>query len=252
LKQVVLRKVRDVSRPNYEVIVIDNGSADGTRGLVERHALADPRARLVIEIANTGFAAADNRAARASEGEYLIFLNPDTMVTAGWVGRLVRLCRDRSSVGIVVPVNNFAGEARIPIDYGSAREMEWFAQALARRRAGESTEILVAPLFCALLPRTIWKEIGELDEGYQFGMFEDDDFSLRVRRSGRSILTAEDCFVYHFGQASFKKLPREQYQAIFQQNLHRFETKWNTRWLHQRCRWGVIGEARLFSPAEFV
>src|SRR6185436_4439100 len=114
--------------------------------------------------------------------EYLIFLNIDTMVTGGWVERLLRHVRQDPSIGLLCPVTNFAGnEVKINIDYTTWREMERFARVLSGTRAGARIEIGVAPLYCAMMPRGVWDAVGEMDTRYEIGMFEDDDLTLRVR-----------------------------------------------------------------------
>ena len=70
-------------------------------------------------------------------------------------------------------------------------------------------------------------------------MFEDDDFSLRVRKAGYRTVTAEDCFIHHFGNGSFGKLESEAFLRIFNQNKKRFEAKWNITWRPHKTRPGV-------------
>ena len=61
-------------------------------------------------------------------------------------------------------------------------------------------------------------------------MFEDDDFAMRVRDAGYRTVCAEDCFVHHWGEKSFKKLERPEYYAIFEANKAKFEEKWGEPW----------------------
>jgi GT2 family glycosyltransferase len=70
-----------------------------------------------------------------------------------------------------------------------------------------------------------------LDEQFGVGMFEDDDYSMRVRRAGYRIICAADAFVHHFGQAAFGKLIRSgDYDRLFDENRRKFETKWGIEW----------------------
>ena len=253
--RLCLDSIRDCTAyPALEIIVVDNGSTDGTADILRKYALTERRIRVECLDRNSGFAAGNNLAARQANGEYLILLNIDTMVTSGWVERLLRHVRLDPSIGIICPVTNFAGnEIKINIDYSDTLEMQHFALKVAREQQGRSLDVDVVPLYCALIPRRIWTEVGELDEEFGIGMFEDDDFSLRIRQAGYRVTAAEDCFIHHFGQGSFSKMATEEYQAIFETNRKRFEDKWKTNWKPHLTRPGVrpAYEEKGFAPAEF-
>jgi GT2 family glycosyltransferase/glycosyltransferase involved in cell wall biosynthesis len=240
--------------PNYEVVAVDNASADGTAELLKSRAAADPRLRVFPLESNTGFAGGNNFAARQARGEYFVLLNADVLVNAGWAERLLRPIRRNPQAAIAVAVTNFAGnEAKINAEYRNQEEMEAFAGQIARERAGQSLDLRVAPLFCALIPRSIWRQLGELDESFTVGMFEDDDYSQRARRAGYRLVTAEDCFVHHFGQGSFAQLPAAESERIFEANRERFERKWGEAWQPHRYRPQIrpAHRERRFLPAEF-
>ncbi len=244
----------ETSYPNYEVIVVDNASTDDTVKVARSRMTDHPRIVLQESPTNIGFAAANNVGAGPAKGEYLVLLNSDTIVTSGWLGRLRRHFERNEALGLVCPVTNFAGnEAMIDTGYLSAEEMQRFAQNIAREHAGQLMNIEVAPLFCAMLRMQLWRELGGLDERFAIGMFEDDDFSLRVRNRGMRVAAAEDCFVHHFGQGSFAKLPGERYEQVFQANRKKFEEKWKTSWKAHRTRPDVkpAFERMRFQPAAF-
>jgi GT2 family glycosyltransferase/glycosyltransferase involved in cell wall biosynthesis len=246
---------RNTTYPNYEVIIIDNDSNDGTKDLLRQYAALDERIGVTFLETNRGFAVATNEAAARGRGEYFLLLNADTMVTSGWITRLIRHIAIDSSVGLVCPVTNFAGnEIKINVSYRNVEQMESFATKLAQENMGLSLDVGMAPLFCALVPKRVWEQVGQLDESFQVGMFEDDDFSHRIREAGFSIIAAEDCFVHHFGQGSFRQLDAPAYDAIFERNRRRFEEKWNLKWQPHQTRPKVqpAFEDKRFIPADFV
>src|SRR5579883_459562 len=240
--------------PNLEVILVDNHSIDDTVLIARRLASSHPQTRIETLASNRCFAGANNVAAGLATGDYLVFLNADTLVTPGWLGRLLRHLQRDPSIGLICPVTNFAGnEVKITVDYRNQQEMERFALSIARARRGELHDVAVVPLYCALMRNSVFKELGGLDERYEIGMFEDDDLSLKVKERGLRVVVAEDCFVHHFGQASFSKLPPDEYNRIFDANRRRFEEKWKRRWIAHRTRAGVrpASEETRFDPGSF-
>lgn len=234
-----LDSIRDKTAfPCYEIIAVDNHSGDGTADELKRRAADDSRIHVACLDRNHGFAGGNNIAAAMAKGEYILFLNPDTVVTWGWLDRLIRPLRKEPTIGLVAPVSNFSDtETKVNIYYRTLPEMEDFAFRQAREKWGQSTALEVAPLFCGLVPRKVWREVGQLDETFQIGMFEDDDFSFRVRKAGYRIVTAEDCFVHHFGHGSFGKLDPETFQKIYEENKLRFEAKWGAWPPHKTRQW---------------
>jgi hypothetical protein len=126
--------------------------------------------------------------ARMAKGEYLAFLNPDTIVTWGWLERLIRPLKSDPLIGLAAPVSNFPGnQARIETEYRSLAEMDKFAFERSIDKWGESIQIDPAPVCCCLMPRKVWDQAGDpLDE----------DVARRVKSAGYRIIAAEDCFVH--------------------------------------------------------
>jgi GT2 family glycosyltransferase len=77
-----------------------------------------------------------------------------------------------------------------------------------------------------LFKRELYERIGELDERFSPGHYEDDDYCLRARMNGYSLLMCRNVFVYHQGSASFKRSSISELQQLVERNQHRFIEKW--------------------------
>ena len=215
--------------PNWELLLVDNASTDGTQEFLADYAERNSRARLIQNEGNLGFAAGNNRGLEAADGEYLVILNNDTYVTRGWLLDLTRHMRRDPKLGLVGPVtNNIGNEARIAIDYADMDEMQRGAVAYTSKHAREEFDVRLVAFFCAAMPRSVYERVGGLDERFGLGFFEDDDYCRRVEQEGFRIAIAEDVFVHHHLSASFGKLDDEKKRELFDRNKVLYEEMWGT------------------------
>jgi GT2 family glycosyltransferase len=217
--------------PCHEVVVVDNGSSDGTAEYLRALERRNSQVRAVFNDRNHGFARAGNQGLALARGRVLVLLNNDTLVPAGWLTGLLRHLDD-ARIGLVGPVSNRAGnEAQVPVPYGTFGGFERFAHDYSTTHAGDSFDIPMLAMFCVALPRAAWERVGPLDEGFGIGLFEDDDYALRVHTAGYRVVCAEDVFVHHFGQASLGHLAATgDYGKLFHHNRRLFEAKWDRAW----------------------
>ena len=214
-----------------ELIIVDNHSTDGTQDYLRELKRVNPFIQVQMNDTNRGFAAANNQALALATGDILIFLNNDTIVTPGWRNGLARWL-EQVEIGMVGPVTNrTCNEAQIDAPYRTYAELEEFAERYTQSHAGQGTETQMLAMFCLAIRRDTLARIGPLDERFEVGMFEDDDYSRRVRQAGYKIICAEDVFVHHFGQAALGELcVNDEYDRVFESNRRRFESKWNIEW----------------------
>jgi GT2 family glycosyltransferase/glycosyltransferase involved in cell wall biosynthesis len=229
---------RNTSWPNFEIIVVDNASSDGTpaylRDLEGRH----DNVLCLFNERNEGFARANNQGISAATGDYLVLLNNDTIVTRGWLTTMVRYPETHPDVGMIGPATNLAGnEAKIVVGYTNADEMEAFAERYVREHAGEVLEPAMLGFFCVVIPRRVLDQVGLLDERFGIGMFEDDDYSRRVRQAGYRLVCTDGAFVHHFHSATMRRFSEQEYLRMFETNRAKFEKKWGVRWAPHRYRW---------------
>lgn len=230
-KQCIESIFRNTDYPNYEVIIVDNDSDDGTPDYLRSLEKDEDRVTVILNEENRGFAAANNQGIRIAKGDNVLLLNNDTIVTRGWLTGLGRYLKDEK-IGMIGPVTNFVGNAaRIDVPYKTVEEMEDFANMWMHDHHGDSFEIDMLAMYCVAMRRSLIEEVGLLDESYGIGMFEDDDYAERTRAAGYDIICARDVFVHHHGQASFKLLPQDDYQKLWDANQSYYEGKFEKQWL---------------------
>ncbi len=223
--------------PNFEVLVVDNASTDGTPEMLRSLEGHYPGLTVMLNEQNLGFAKANNQALRQATGEYLVLLNNDTVITRGWLAGLIRHLAADEYLGLVGPVTNEIGnEAKIPVGYYQPADMPRWASRYVREHDGELLDLPMLAMFCVAIRRAVFVAIGELDERFGIGMFEDDDYSYRIRHAGLKIQCAQDVFIHHYGQASFKMMNEEQYRLLFEENRRRYEEKWGGPWVPHSAR----------------
>jgi len=228
--------------PNFEVVVVDNGSGRDVAEYLQRIAKSEPRLKVILNGVNLGFARANNLGAQAlTSCRCLILLNNDTVVTHGWLPKLIRYL-DRSDVGLVGPVTNWAGnEAKVEVAYQDTTGLDQFANEYTYQHCAECFDISMLAMYCVAMRREVYDEVGPLDEQFEIGLFEDDDYAMRVKCRGYRLLCATDVFIHHFGQTSFKGLMLTgEYDRLFEENRSRFEKKWDITWKPHQYRVDVM------------
>jgi len=225
--------------PNKEIIVVDNASKPDTVRMLKKYQ-NNPEIKLILNRENYGFAKGNNIGTRLATGDYIVLLNNDILATPGWLERLVYHASSKG-VGLVGPVTNSIGnEAKIDIEYDhtNRRQMERRVRKYTSQYWGKTQNLRNIAAFCWIYPKTVYDKIGELDERFGRGMFEDDDYCRRVKKAGYQILCTEDAFIHHFGGASFKQIVSREYLDLFEANKKKFESKWKIKWIPHRYRQG--------------
>lgn len=201
-----LESLRLVTYPRACVVVVDNGSTDGTPGRV---ASDFPEVDLVCNGRNLGFAEGNNvgiRRALDLGADYVTLLNNDTVVEAGFLEPLVHALRD-PTVGAVSP----------EIRYHDRPDSAWFSGGAIDWRTGwayhtpkdhsrgaQPVETPILTGCCVVVARDVLLRVGQLDERF-FLIYEDTDWSVRATRAGYRAVVVPDSRILHKVSASFRR-----------------------------------------------
>jgi N-acetylglucosaminyl-diphospho-decaprenol L-rhamnosyltransferase len=203
---------------SVEVVVVDNGSSDGSPGLV---ASDYPKAMLVETGSNLGYAKAINRGVNSCTADFVCLLNSDTAMTEGSLETMVGYLRSHPDVGLVGPaLFNLDGSPQ-----SSRRFFPFLSRFGARFFAGPATEAPDQPESadwlvgaCLVLPRGLLQSLGGMDEDYPF-YGEDMDVAYRVHRERLDVVLHPAARVIHVAEGSSRSAPtplmrvRSRYEA---------------------------------------
>ncbi len=222
LTEACLDSIRRHTDEPYELVVVDNASPDDTVAWLRTQS----DVRLIANVENRGFPAAVNQGIAAATGDHVLLLNNDTVVTTGWLRRMLDALHSDERIGLVGPVsNNVSGPQQVEVAYDQVAELDGFAWDWGRdhERAVEDLDRLVG--FCLLIDRPVLDAIGSFDERFGLGNFEDDDFCRRAREAGFRTVVARDAFVHHVGSATFRATGVE-FGDLLAENEQRYREKW--------------------------
>lgn len=208
----------DLLAMGWQVIVVDNGSSDGSAQAVAEHF---PQVTLVVSAKNVGFAAGNNLGLQQARGDAVILLNTDVIVTPPQLQALVDFLRHQPDVGAVSPgLRTVDGEPQ-SFAYGSAPAPLYLVQRglrRSRRRRPLHDWAIRAPIdadwvsgACLAVRTTAYRQVGGLDERF-FLYFEDVDWCTRIRQGGWRVVYNPTIQVIHLGgQSEIKRTVANQF-----------------------------------------
>jgi GT2 family glycosyltransferase len=190
----------------HEVILVDNGSSDGTAPWLRDLVRGRENYFLIENSENRGFSKGCNQGIEAAQGTHILLLNNDTVVAPNWLSGLMECLHSAADVGIVGPMtNSISGIQMVPaVGYADTTALDDYAVDFRRKYRGRRIPLRRIVGFCMLFRKDLMERIGLLDERFGSGNFEDDDYCLRAALAGYRNLVAGDVFIHHHGSASFK------------------------------------------------
>jgi GT2 family glycosyltransferase len=243
LKQCIDGIFNNTSYKNYEILIIDNGSDDPeTLNYIHKLSLNE-QIRIIRDNSLFNYSALNNKAVSLANGEVIILLNNDTkVISADWLSVMVahalrpgigavgaKLWYGNKTIqhgGVILGINGVASHAHKhfpPFSSGYA----------ARLSVTQSLSAVTAA--CLAIRKSIFIEVGGLDEKNLAVAFNDVDFCLRVRELGYRNLWAPNAELYHHESATRRHEDTPEEQKRFSQEVDYMKMRW--------------GEALLNDPA---
>lgn len=192
----------------YRILIIDNGSSPETSQYLKE--LAGQKPGLIYlqrNDKNLGFPKAVNQGIELSDTPYICILNNDTEVYKDWLTEMIRIAESSPDIGIVNPASNNLGQ-----------------KGPEAGASGRWIEMAACTGFCMLIKKSLIEKIGNFDEIYTPGNFEDADFSKRAIKAGYRCVLAKGAYVYHRQNSSFKKIT--DWDDRFKKNRDIFHKRW--------------------------
>lgn len=238
---------------DYEVLVIDNASSDGSEGLIRNDF---PKVRLFENRRNRGFARAANQGLTCSKGDYLLLMNPDVILKAGAVGKMVEYLETHPDIGVLAPQMLFPDGTIQPScrEFPSYQALLWemtglsklFPQhrILGRWKMGyfdhaTEREVDQPMASCLLLRRKVIDGVGLMDEDFPL-YFNDVDWCYRMIKTGVRIVFYPEAQGVHDLGASTAKHPYG--KALLHKGMHDFLAK------HDRGRLRRLWKPLFWAP----
>lgn len=227
---------------SFEIIVVDNGSHDGTPTMLRTRF---PRVQIVQNDGNRGFAYACNQGLKVSRGEVLVLLNPDMLLGKGVIDQTYQMLMNRRDIGVLGVSLKKPDGSRVPSVRRDPRLGDQLAILLKIAKYVPSlTDQYLATDFDYTVSqdveqirgsyfafrRDVYEKVGALDAVRFFIWFEEVDFCRRVREAGYLIWYRADVSCTDLVGQSFRQQKLALKQARFSRSMANYFLKWHPAW----------------------
>jgi len=183
----------------FEIVVVDDGSEDGSGAAADQRFAGDPRVR-VLRAEGLGAARARNLGAQAAYGEILVFLDGHCWCPPGWLAELTAPLAD-PRIGLTGPAFADLLSDHGARGYGVAWPGPDLSMSWLDRQADTPYPVPLLPGGCGALRRDLFDRLGGFDAGMGCWGFEGEELSLNVWLSGYEVWIVPDCLVRHLFRA---------------------------------------------------
>ncbi len=228
--------VRSAGKNKYEIIIVDNNSSKKLPKIIS----SDKDIKIIKSRVNNGFAFGCNLGASKAKGEYLLFLNPDTVLLKNSIAKLLKSFSTLNKVGIAGPamidsnnlklptINAFITIPRAIFAYSFLNKLfpknsvsKKFWMLNSDRRKILSVDVISGA--CMLIKKELFEKIGGFDERF-FMYFEEQDLCYRVKKAGFKVIFNPEVEIIHTIGASLSD--KEVIKNYFQKSRYLYNVKY--------------------------
>lgn len=212
--QSVMKHTKD-----FELIIVDNASTDGTVGYLHSFAGTHDNVHVIANMENKNFGPANNQGYEIANGKHIILLNSDTIVTPGWADSMLECMESDENVAIVGPVcNSSNGRQQVQKQERGFADLDHAATVWRSQNHKSYFEAGILYGWCMLINRE-WldKEPHLFDDRFE-NAWEDNDICLRARLRGWHLWVDKSTYIHHHGQGSFAKALENDFMKKYIEN----------------------------------
>jgi hypothetical protein len=217
--------IKNTKKIDYEIILIDNGSTDGSQSVLGKLAAKNSRIKFIKNKKNLGFAKGNNVGIKKAKGEYVLLLNSDTIVNSNAIGKMSSWMDRHISVGVStckllnedgtiqgtggyfpnllrvfswMSVEDIPGVEKLVKPFHPHRGKSFYKNSSFYKKQHEVDWVTGAFMF---VRKQVFEEVGRIDEDY-FMYTEDTDFCFRAKQAGWKIVYLPKWSIIHLGGKS--------------------------------------------------
>ena len=194
---------------NFELILVQEGENKELQELMGGYGQFNKKVKYIQNETPKGYSGALNTGLAQATGEYICFMNNDTVAVPGWMDSMLKCFKDKENVGLVCPTFWGSG-AKQSVDWGKEPEFDYV------------DNIFSIIGVCFVIPKKVLDKIGGWDEEYGHGG-EDFDICKRIQDAGYDIYVARNSFIYHYGGASTRELVDNDLKKAKQNQINKLE-----------------------------
>ncbi len=198
---------------NIEVIIVDNGSTDGSVEFIKNFKFKFGNVKIIKNRQNMGFAHANNQAVKEAKGRLILLFNNDTVVTPSFLKSLVKSINQDNSIGVVQPKIIFYDTNRLQSGGAFLTPPGFlyyfgYGQNPKEKKYNQSMPIFSANGACILIRREVIDKITLFDKDF-FAYYEETDFCHRGWLAGYQVIYEPKAVIYHKGGQTSQKMAED-------------------------------------------